>query len=175
MRDTGENMHCVADLCNHLLFCDSAMCSGYLREGDGSTARRPAVRPSTMATLGCGRRDRTNNLRLKMATGAQERAIILIGRWFLSVAWCRRQILSVSYRMGIMKKRSTSASLIVIEWNGQTVDGLIRHSTAELEELARELGRLAARRDLAAARASEASQRPGSDEKISKIPAKVLN
>ena len=74
-----------------------------------------------------------------------------------------------------MKKRSTSASLIVIEWNGQTVDGLICHSTAELEELARELGRLAARRDLAAARASEASQRPGSDEKISKIPAKVLN
>ena len=74
-----------------------------------------------------------------------------------------------------MKKRSTRASVIVIEWHGQTVDGYVCHNTAELEELARELGRLAARRDLAAARAAGAGSCPGSDEKISKIPAKVLN
>jgi hypothetical protein len=77
--------------------------------------------------------------------------------------------------MGIMKKRSTSASLIVIEWNGRTVDGLICHSTAELEELARELGRIAARRDLAAARSREAAQCLGSDAKIGSISVKVLN
>ena len=74
-----------------------------------------------------------------------------------------------------MKKLSTSNTVIVIEWNGETVDGHVCHNTAELEELARALGRLAARRDLAAARAAEAGSCPGSDEKIGKIPAKVLN
>ncbi len=74
-----------------------------------------------------------------------------------------------------MKKRSTPASVIVIEWHGQTIDGHVRHNTAELEELARALGRLAARRDLAAARAACSGTCPGSDEKISKMPARVLN
>ena len=74
-----------------------------------------------------------------------------------------------------MKKLSTPNMVIVIEWNGETIDGQVRHNTAELEELARALGRLAARRDLAAARAAGAGSCPGSDEKISKIPAKVLN
>jgi hypothetical protein len=77
--------------------------------------------------------------------------------------------------MGAMKKLSQTRSVIVIEWNGQTIDGQVCHDAAELEELVRELGRLAARRDLAAARAAGAGSCPGSDEKISKIPAKVLN
>ncbi|MEQ1719484.1 MAG: hypothetical protein ABL907_26410 [Hyphomicrobium sp.] len=74
-----------------------------------------------------------------------------------------------------MKKRSTAASIIVIDWIGQTDDGLICHNMAALEELARELGRIAARRDLAAARAREAGQCLGSDAMISTISAKVLN
>ena len=74
-----------------------------------------------------------------------------------------------------MKKRSACASVIAIEWNGQTVDGVICHNATDLEELARELGRIAARRDLSAARAREAASCLGSDVMISTISAKVLN
>lgn len=74
-----------------------------------------------------------------------------------------------------MKKRSATASVIAIEWNGQTVDGVMCHNATDLEELARELGRLAARRDLAAARSREAAQCLGSDAKIGTISVKVLN
>lgn len=125
--------------------------------------------------LGCGRQYQTSDLSLTLPTAAQERAIILIGSWFLSVAWRQRQILSVSKRMGIMKKRSTPGSVIVIEWNGLTIDGGVCHNAMDLEELAKELGRIAARRDLAAARARESGHCPGSDGNISNIPAKVLN
>lgn len=74
-----------------------------------------------------------------------------------------------------MNKRSAAASIIVIEWNGLTVDGQVCHNTAEMEELARELGRIAARRDLAAARACEADHCLGSDAKINTISAKLIN
>lgn len=74
-----------------------------------------------------------------------------------------------------MKTRASSGSFISIEWNGRTIDGQVFHNPAELEELARELGRLAARRDLAAARANAAKRCLGSDDMISTISAKTLN
>lgn len=72
-----------------------------------------------------------------------------------------------------MRKRITTSPLIVIEWNGPSIDGRVSYNMADLEELARELGRLAARRNLAAARLREEIPRQGSDEKISNTSRKM--
>lgn len=77
-----------------------------------------------------------------------------------------------------MKKQLRSQPAIVIEWNSDTgasqngIDGL---PESDLLEFARALGRMAARRDLAAARENLARSAITSDPTVDTIPAKALN
>ena len=75
-----------------------------------------------------------------------------------------------------MKKLQIADPVIVVEWNGVTADGAVditgEHlSKDDLLALARALGRMAARRDLAKAREDRARSATTSDA----MPAKMLN
>ena len=79
-----------------------------------------------------------------------------------------------------MKKLQTADPVIVVEWNGVTVDGAVdltgEHlSKDDLLALARALGRMAARRDLAKAREDRARSATTSDVMPAKMPTKTLS
>jgi hypothetical protein len=76
-----------------------------------------------------------------------------------------------------MKKQQRSQPAIVIEWNSDTgaaqngIDGI---SESVLLQLARALGRMAARRDLAAARENRARSATTSDPTTDIVSTKAL-
>jgi hypothetical protein len=77
-----------------------------------------------------------------------------------------------------MKKQQQSQPAIVIEWNSDagaaqnSIDGL---PESDLLQLARALGRMAARRDLAAARENQARLATTSDPTAVMVSTKALN
>ena len=78
-----------------------------------------------------------------------------------------------------MKKLQNPDPVIVVEWNHAAGDG-IEHdacclSKADLLALARALGRMAARRDLAKAREDRGRSATTSDVMPAKMPTKTLN
>ena len=79
-----------------------------------------------------------------------------------------------------MKKLQIADPVIVVEWNGVTADGAVdltcdHLSKDDLLALARALGRMAARRDLAKAREDRARSATTSDVMPVKMPTKTLN
>ena len=79
-----------------------------------------------------------------------------------------------------MKKLQIADPVIVVEWNGVAADGAVDISGEHLSKddllaLARALGRMAARRDLAKAREDRARSATTSDVMPAKMPAKTMN
>ena len=79
-----------------------------------------------------------------------------------------------------MKKLQIADPVIVVEWNGVTADGAVHFTDEHLSKddllaLARALGRMAARRDLAKAREDRARSATTSDVMPGKMPTKALN
>ena len=79
-----------------------------------------------------------------------------------------------------MKKLQIADPVIVVEWNGVTADGAVDISGEHLSKddllaLARALGRMAARRDLAKAREDRARSATTSDVMPVKTPTTTLN
>ena len=114
------------------------------------------------------------------STVAQQLAITLMSSWFLSTSSAEGQVSSVWSRMSAMKKLEIADPVIVVEWNGVTADGAVDHtgdhlSKDDLLALARALGRMAARRDLAKAREDRARSATTSDVMPTKMPTKTLN
>ena len=82
--------------------------------------------------------------------------------------------------MSAMKKLQHADPIIVVEWNSATADGAVdltgEHlSKDDLLALARALGRMAARHDLAKAREDRARSATTSDVMPAKMPTKALN
>ena len=79
-----------------------------------------------------------------------------------------------------MKKLQHAEPVIVVEWNGVAADGAVDISGEHLSKddllaLARALGRMAARRDLAKAREDRPRSTTTSDVMPAKMPTKTLN
>ena len=79
-----------------------------------------------------------------------------------------------------MKKLQIADPVIVVEWNGVAADGAVDISGEHLSKddllaLARALGRMAARRDLAKAREDRAGSATSSDVMPAKMPKTALN
>ena len=73
-----------------------------------------------------------------------------------------------------MKQQEQSKPEIAVAWNPDGVDGGVLPIGDELRELARALGRIAARRELARLRENSAGSCPSSDDKFAMMPKKAL-
>lgn len=78
-----------------------------------------------------------------------------------------------------MKKQQIAEPIIAVEWNCAAVDDSacdeLQLSKSDLLALARALGRMAAKRELARARDQRARSATTSDQIPGKVPAKVLD